>query len=78
MVKKLKERVNDKLTNPKVVRSKTATVVMSLPKVSRPSEVGQGGVQCTADGERESGATDVDGRSEFAGFKSKEEQEDLG
>ena len=42
MVRKLKERVNDKVTKPKVVKSKAATVVMSLAKVSRPSEVGQG------------------------------------
>ena len=42
MMRKLKERVNDKVTNPRVVKSKAATVVMSLAKVSRPSEVGQG------------------------------------
>ena len=41
--------MNDKLINPKVVRSKAATVVMSLVKVSRPSKVGQG------DGERHGG-----------------------
>ena len=29
-VRKLKERVNNKVTNPKVVQSKTTTVVMSL------------------------------------------------
>ena len=34
--------MNDKETNPKDVRSKAATVVMSLTKVSRPNEVGQG------------------------------------
>ena len=43
MVRKLKERVNDKVTNPKVVKSKAATVVISLAKVYRPSEFGQGG-----------------------------------
>ena len=42
MVRKLKNRVNDKVTNPKVVKSKAATVVMSLAKVSRPNEVGEG------------------------------------
>ena len=42
MVRKLKNRVNDKVTNPKVKKSKTATVAMSLAKVSRPNEVGQG------------------------------------
>ena len=49
VVRKLKEKVNDKLINPKVVRSKAATVVRSLAKVSRPSKVGQG------DGERHGG-----------------------
>ena len=42
MVRKLKKRVNDKVTNPKVVKSKPATMVVSLAKVSRPKEVGQG------------------------------------
>ena len=37
MVRKLKNRVNDKATNPMVVKSKAATVVMSLAKVSRPN-----------------------------------------
>ena len=41
-MRKLKERVKDEVTNPKVVRSKAVTVVISLAKVSRPSEVGQG------------------------------------
>ena len=45
MVRKLKERVNDKVTNPKVVKSKTTTVVMSLAKVSRPNKAGQGDAQ---------------------------------
>ena len=45
MVRKLKERVNDKVTNPKIVNSKTTTVVMSLAKVSRPNETGQGDAQ---------------------------------
>ena len=35
--------MNDKSTNPKVVKSKAATVVMSLAKLSRLREVGQGG-----------------------------------
>ena len=34
--------MNDKVANPNVVRSKAATVVMSLAKESRLSEVGQG------------------------------------
>ena len=42
MVRKLKERVNDKVTNPKVVKSKATTVVMSLAKVSGPKQAGQG------------------------------------
>ena len=42
MVRKLKERVNDKVTNPKVVKSKATTVVTSLAKVSRPNKAGQG------------------------------------
>ena len=42
MVRKLKARVNDKVTNPKVVKSKATTVVTSLAKVSRPNEAGQG------------------------------------
>ena len=41
MVRKLKEKVSDKVTNPKFVNSKTTTVVMSLVKVSRPNEAGQ-------------------------------------
>ena len=41
MVRKLQERVNDKVTNPKVVKSKATTVVMSLAKVSHPNEAGQ-------------------------------------
>ena len=41
IVRKLKNRVNDKVTNPKIVKSKAATVVMSLAKVSRPNEVEQ-------------------------------------
>ena len=41
IVRKLNERVNDKVINPKVVKSKTTTVVMSLAKVSRPNEAGQ-------------------------------------
>ena len=44
-MRKLKERVNDKVTNPKVVKSKTTTVVMTLAKVSHPSEAGQGDAQ---------------------------------
>ena len=42
MVRKLKSRVNDKRVNPKVVKSKATAVVMSLAKVSRPNEDGQG------------------------------------
>ena len=38
MVRKLKSSVNEKMTNPKVVKSKAAAVVMSLAKVSRPVE----------------------------------------
>ena len=38
----MKERVNDKVTNPKIVKSKAATVVILLAKVSRSSEVGHG------------------------------------
>ena len=45
MVRKLKERVNEKVTNPRVVKSKTTTVVMPLAKVSRPNEAGQGDAQ---------------------------------
>ena len=41
-MRKLKERVNDKVNNSKIVRSKAATVVMSLAKVPPPNEVGQG------------------------------------
>ena len=39
---KLKERVKDKVTKPKVVKSKAATVVMSPAILPCPSEVGQG------------------------------------
>ena len=42
MVRKLKSRVNEKRVNPKVVKSKATAVVMSLAKVSRPNEDGQG------------------------------------
>ena len=42
MVAKLKNRVNDKVTNQKVVKSKASTVVMTLGKVSRPNEVREG------------------------------------
>ena len=45
IVRKLKERVNDKVINPKVVKSRTTTVVMSLAKVSRPNKAGQGDAQ---------------------------------
>ena len=41
MVRKLRNRVNNKVTNPKVVKSKAAIVVMSLTKMSRPKEIGQ-------------------------------------
>ena len=41
MVRKLKERVNDKVINPKIVKSTATTVVMSLAKVSRSNEAGQ-------------------------------------
>ena len=44
MVRKLKNRVNGKVTNPKVVKLNAVTVVMSLAKVSCPSEVEQGDV----------------------------------
>ena len=33
--------MNDKVTKPKVVKSKAATVMMSLAKVFRPNEFGQ-------------------------------------
>ena len=41
-VAKLKNRVNDKVTNQKVVKSKASTDVMTLGKVSRPNEVREG------------------------------------
>ena len=41
-VKKLKSRINDKVTNPKVVKSKAATVAMSLAGSCRPVKSGQG------------------------------------
>ena len=41
MVRKLKERVNDKVINPKIVKSTATTVMMSLAKVSRSNEAGQ-------------------------------------
>ena len=41
LVRKLKNRVNDKVTNPKIAKSKAATVVKPLAKVSLPNEVGQ-------------------------------------
>ena len=42
MDRKLKSRVIDKATNPKVVKSIAAKVVMSLAKTSRPVESEQG------------------------------------
>ena len=51
MVKKLRNRVQDKVTNPKVVKSKAVTVMMSLAKVSRPNEVVQWG--CGTQGGKE-------------------------
>ena len=45
MVRKLKEKVNDKVIKPKVVNSKTTTVMMSLAKVSHPNGAGQGVAQ---------------------------------
>ena len=42
MLKKLTSRVYDKVVNPKVVKSKAAAVLMSLTKVPRPNENGQG------------------------------------
>ena len=42
MSRKLRNRVNKKVTNPKVVKSKASTLVKSLVKVFRPSEIGQG------------------------------------
>ena len=53
MVRKLKSRVNDKVTNPKVVKSKVAAVMMSLAKVSRPVESGQGDAATHGGGEKE-------------------------
>ena len=53
MVRKLKERVNDKVTNPKVVKSKAVTVAMSLAKVSRSSKIGQGDGEKNGDREKE-------------------------
>ena len=58
--------MNDKAANPKVVRSKAATVVMSLAKESRLSEVGKEMVQSTSAGRKRI-------RTDFDGFKSKEE-----
>ena len=75
MVRKLKEKVNDKVTNPKFVKSKTTTVVMSLPKVSRPNEAAQGDAQGGRQGEGEPTATDFAGGISLNGFKGQEKRE---
>ena len=79
MVRKLRIRVNGNVTNPKVVKSKSEAIVMSLAKVSRPNEVRQGGwCHSRRHGEGEPGATDVAGRTDSHIFKSKGEREDIG
>ena len=45
MVRKLKERVNDKVNKPKVVKATITTAVKWLAKLSRPNEAGQGDAQ---------------------------------
>ena len=45
--------MNDKVTYPKVVKSKAATVVMSIAKVSGLSEIGQGDGAMHGDREKE-------------------------
>ena len=53
LVRKLKFKVNDKVTNSKVVKSKATAVVMSLAKVSRLAESGQGDGAMNSGGEKE-------------------------
>ena len=45
--------MNDKVNNPKVVKSQTKTMVMSLAKVSRPNEAGQGDAQGSRENENQ-------------------------
>ena len=79
MVRKLKERVNDKTTNPKVVKSKATTVVMSLAKLSPcPNERSWARGRCHArrQGKGEPSATDVTGGINLNGFKGQEKKGD--
>ena len=84
MVRKLKNRVNDTVTNSKAVKSKVATLVMSLAKVSRPNEVGQGDSVMHEGTEKKNQvppmllAPMAPMGTDFHAFKSREEHEDLG
>ena len=53
MFRKLKSIVNDKTMNPEVEKSKTAAVAMSLAKVPRPNQYGQGAGVTHGDREKE-------------------------
>ena len=54
MVRKLKRRIKNKVTSPKVIKSKTAAVVMSMAGSCCPVESGQGDGETHSGGKKES------------------------